>query len=185
MVDHVGTPASGLAPAVEHRNLLKAVRCRSLRILIEFPELVTHRGHVVDEVRKLKCELQVSAVADTVDGTSEDRPSCGYPVYLGFPDRVPALVEGVREEVGKEPSFRIFHTLYVTYEPECGAVSDRAHDCVDSCLLKAFKEGLRADPVVTEEHHCFLAALMTDIRELLYQGTDFPVLECHEVPVFL
>ena len=57
VVHHVAAPSPHLAPAVEHGHRLAAVGGGTLDVLVELPELVADRLHIVDKVRELAREL--------------------------------------------------------------------------------------------------------------------------------
>ncbi len=80
------------------------LRRGSLYVVVQGPELLADTLHIVDEIRELHSQLQVSAVTDPVDGLSKDSSSSCHPFYLCLLHRVAALVEGIREEVGKKTS---------------------------------------------------------------------------------
>ena len=96
---HMAAPCAHLSPAVQNGHGLEAVGRRALYVLIQLSELMTDAFDVVDEVRELARQLQIAAVADAVDGLSEDGAPRRDPVFLRLAHRVAARMERIREEI--------------------------------------------------------------------------------------
>ena len=94
-------------------------------------------------------------------------------------------MEGIREEIGQKTSFRVFHSLDIADQTQGRAVSNAAHHGIQADGLEFIHERLRADPVIAQEHHGFLAALMADIHHFLCDLRHFSSLEGLEVLEFL
>ena len=148
VMHHVIAPGSHPAPAVEDGDALHAVRGGSLHVLIQLAELRADGFHVVHKFRELHGQLQIAAVADAVHGLSQDGASCRHPVDLGFLHGISALVEGIREEVGKKPSFRILHALDIADQTQGRSISHASHHGVQADGLELIHEGLGSDPVI-------------------------------------
>ena len=185
VVDHVAAPGPGPAPAVQHGHPLHTVGGGALDVVIQLPELAADALHVVDELGELAGQLQVAAVADAVDGFSQNGPAGGDPVLLGLPDGVAPFMEGIGEEVGQEPPLGVLHPGDVSDEPQGGAVTHAPHHRVQADGLELVHVGLGADEVVPQEHHGLLAQLVGDIHHLAGQCGHLPALEGHEVLEFL
>ena len=91
---HMAAPCAHPSPAVQNGHGLEAVGRRALYVLIQLAELMTD-----DEVRELARQLQIAAVADAVDGLSEDGAPRRDPVFLRLAHRVAARMERIREEI--------------------------------------------------------------------------------------
>ena len=113
MMHHVTAPCPHFTPAVQHSHPFDAVRRSALDILIQFAELLADALHIVHKLRELQCQLQIATIANAVNGRSQDGAAGCDPVLLGFPHRVAALMERVREEVRQKASFRVLHALDV------------------------------------------------------------------------
>ena len=157
VVNHVAAPGTGPAPAVQHRNGLGAVGLGPVDMAVQLPELLAHGFHIINELREFTGQLQVPAVADAVNGLAQDGPPGGNPVLPGLSHRVPSLVESVREEVGQEAPLGVLHPGDVGDEPQGGPVAHAAHHRVQADGLELLQVGLRADPVIPQEHHGLLA----------------------------
>ena len=113
VMHHVTAPSPHFTPTVQHRHSFDTVRRSALDILIQFAELLTDALYIIHELWELQCQLQIAAIADAVDGLAQDSAAGCNPVLLGFPHRVAALMERVREEVRQKASFRVLHALDV------------------------------------------------------------------------
>ena len=184
VMHHMTAPGPHFAPAVQHGHPLDTIGCGALDVLIQFAELVADALHIVHELRELQGQFQVAAVADAVDGLAQDGAAGSDPVLFGFPHRVAALVEGVREEVRQKTSFGVLHALNVGDQAQGGAVAHTAHHGIQSDGLELRHEGLGADPVIAEEHHGFAAALVGDVHHFFGQLCNFPPLERLKITVF-
>ena len=90
-------------------------------------------------------------------------------------------MEGVREEVGKKPSFRILYALDIADQTQGRSISHASHHGVQADGLELIHEGLGSDPVIAQKHHGFPAALMADIHHFLRDLRHFSALERLEV----
>ena len=181
MVHHMAAPGAHSAPAVQHRHSLHAVGSGAPDALIQQPELVAHRLDIVHEIRELQRQLQISAVANAVDGLAQDGSAGGDPVFPGFLHRVAPLVEGIREEIGQEPALGVPDAGDVGNQPQGGAVAHGAHHRVQPDGPPLVHEGLGANPVIAQEHHGFQSVFMGDVHHFPAQGGHLPALEGLEV----
>ena len=172
----MAAPGAHFAPAVQHRHGFYAVWRRALDVVVQLAELIAHALHIIDEFRKRTGQLQVSAVADAVDGLAQDgAPRC-HPVFLGLPHRVAALVEGVREEVRQKAALGIFHARNIADKAQRAAIAHAAHHGIQANAFELLHERLGADPVIAQKHHGFLAQLVGDVHH-------FPGQFCHLAPL--
>ncbi len=177
-------PGTHFSPAVQYGYALHTVGYAAFDIVIQFPEFIADRFYIIYKFWKIQCQLQISAVSDSVYGFTQDRTAGSYPVDFRLLDRVPALMEGIREKVGQKPAFRIPDPFDIADEPESRAVPHAPYDCVQSHMAELVHKGLGSDPVVSQEHHGLLAAFVGDIHHLFYDLCHFPSLECLEILVF-
>ena len=182
---HVTAPCPHFTPAVQHSHPFDAVRRSALDILVQFAEFLADALYIIHELRELQCQLQVAAVANAVNGLAQDGAAGCDPVFFGFFHRVAALMERVREEVRQKASFRVLHSLNVGDQAQRGAIAHAAYHGIQPDGLELRHKGLGTDPMVSQEHHGFAAALMGDVHHLLGQLGHFPTLESLEVPELL
>ena len=149
MVYHMIAPSTHFAPAVQHSYTFYTIRCGSLDIVIQGPEFPANALHIVNKIRELHSQLQISAVADTVDRLSQNSSSGCYPVHLCLFHRVTALVECIREEVGKKTSLCIIHTFNITDQAQGGTISHTSHNSVQTYGFEFIHKWLSSNPVVT------------------------------------
>ena len=93
-------------------------------------------------------------------------------------------MEGIREEIGQQPCFRIGNPFDVADQPQGGAISHASHHRVQAHIAKFLHKGFGADPVVAQEHHSFFAAFMGNIGHFFYDFCNFPALESLEILKF-
>ena len=90
-------------------------------------------------------------------------------------------MEGVREEIGQKPALGVLDAGDVADEAQGAAVAHAAHHGVQADGGELRHVGLGADPVVTKEHHGFLAQLVGDVHHFLGQLRYLATLESHKV----
>ena len=121
-------PSSLTTPAVENRHLERCyIGCGSLHVLVNLTELGHNMLNLIDEARPAVCELQIAAVADTIEWGTKKCASRLSPVISRFADRIPTLTEYIREEIRKQSALGILHTLDIGNHPKRDAASDRSH----------------------------------------------------------
>ena len=172
-------------PGVEHGHGLEAEGRGAADVHIELAELLADALDVVDELRELAGELEVAAVAYAVYGLAQYGAAGRDPVLLRLADGVAAGMEGVREEIRQEAAFGVLDAGDVAYQPERRAVADGADDGVEADALELVQIGLGAYPVVAEEHHGFLAQLVSYVDHFPGERGHLAALEGHEVLVLL
>ena len=91
----------------------------------------------------------------------------------------------IREKVRQETSLSVFYAFDITDQAERCAVAHASHDCVQTNGLKLIHKRLHSDPVISQEHHGFLSALMCDIHHLFGKLRHFSSLECLKIKEFL
>lgn len=84
-------------------------------------------------------------------------------------------------KVRQQPSFGIIHSLYIRDHAECHTASDRAYHCIQPDACEIFTVGLCSDPMISKEHHRFLAIRMYNVYQLLRQRTYLDLLELYEI----
>ena len=179
-------PSSLTTPTVENRHLERCyIGCGSLHVLVNLSELGHDMLNLIDEARPVVCELQIAAVADTIEWGTKQRTPRLPPVVPCLSDRINALAEDIREEIRKQSSLGILHAPDIGNHPKRDAASDRADDRIEADPRKVLPIWLCADPVIAEEHHRFLTIGMNDINELLCQRTDLNLLELDKITEFL
>ena len=184
VVHHMAAPGAHFAPAVQNGHCLDTIGRGALDVVVQLAELVAHALHIVDEFRERAGQLQITAVADAVDGLAQDGAARRHPVFLRLAHRVAALMEGVREEIGQKASLGIFHARNVADEAQRGAVAHAAHHGVKADGLELVHKGLGADPVVAQEHHGLFAQLVGDVHHLFGQLCHLAPLEGLEILEF-
>ena len=183
-MDHMAAPGAHFAPAVQDRNFLEAVRNGALDVLVKFTEFIADLLHIVQEVRELHRQLQIAAVADTVDGFAQDGSAGGHPVVFCLFDRISAFAEDIREEIREQTAFGIFDARDIADQTQRGSVSDAADYRIQAESLEFFHKWFGADPVVAQEHHGFFSVFVGDVHHLTDDLCHFTALECLEVLVF-
>ena len=177
-------PCTHFAPAVQHCHFFYTVRRHTLDIVIKSAEFFTYGSDILYKIRELERQLQIAAISDSLDRTSKDCPSCGYPVDLCLFYRISTFMKGIREEIGKESSFCICYIFDITEKTECCTISHTSYHSIQSNRRKLIHKGLHSDPVVSHEHHGFFPILMNDIYHLFCKFCHFSPLECLEIPEF-
>ena len=94
-------------------------------------------------------------------------------------------MEGIGEEVGQEATLGVLDAGNVGNQAQGATVADTADNGIHAGLLKFRHKRLTADPVVTQEHHGFLAVGVDDVGHFLHQPGDLAALECLEILIFL
>ena len=102
-------PSAHFAPAIEHGNLFNAIRRCALNVIIKRAEFIANALDIINKFGEFKCQFKIAAVADALNGASEDCTPCRYPVYLCLVNRVAALVENIREEIRQESALGVFN----------------------------------------------------------------------------
>ncbi len=185
VMHHMAAPCAHLSPAVQHCDLFHTIRHTALNIVIQLPELVADRFHIIHKFREIQRKLQISAIADPVDRLAQDRPPGRNPVNLCLLHRISALMEGVREKVRQKSSLTVGYSLDIADQAQSGAVPHAPHDSVQTHFLEFLHKRLRPDPVVSQKHHGLLAVFMGDVHHFLHDLPHFPPLESLEVLEFL
>ena len=179
----VGHPSPDIAPAVQNTHLERSrIGPGSLHILMDLPEFLYHPADLVDKARPLRCQLQITAVSDPIQRGAQNSPSGLEPVVLGLPDGISPFRKHIREEIGQQTSFSVFDSLYIRNHPQSHPVSHGTYHGIQADAVKIFSIGLRADPVIPQEHHGFLAVTMHNVHQFFGQLTHFDLLELHEIP---
>ena len=68
----MAAPGAHFAPAVQNGHCLHSRAWCPFDVVVQLEKIVAHALHIVDEVRELAGQFQVSAVADAVDGLAQD-----------------------------------------------------------------------------------------------------------------
>ena len=168
MGDRVGHPRTHLAPAVQDRHVEHAAGRLAVGAVVDVAELIRDVLHRVHELRELRGQRQVSAVAHAGDRGTQDGTTGLAPVVPCLDARVVALVERVGEEVRQETTLRVLHARDVRDHAGRGAVTDRTDDSIQTQILETILVRLGTDPLVTQEHHRFLAGLVRQRCEFLH-----------------
>ena len=63
-------PRTHFAPAVEDCNFLYTIRSNALNVVIKSSKFITNRFDIFNEIGELKRKFKISAVSDTLNGTS-------------------------------------------------------------------------------------------------------------------
>ena len=170
--DRVGHPRTHLAPAVQDRHVEHAAGRLAVGAVVDVAELVGDVGDGIDELRELRGQRQVSAVAHAGDRGTQDGTTGLAPVVPCLDARVVALVERVGEEIRQETTLRVLHARDVRDHAGRGAVTDRTDDSIQAQILETILVRLGTDPLVTQEHHRFLAGGVGHVGELLDIGAN-------------
>ena len=160
-------PRTHPAPRVQNRHVQLTLGRHVVRAVMDVAELVRDVRDGVHELRELRGQGQVAAVAHAGDRGPEDRAAGFAPVVEPLDARVVALIERVREEVRQETALRVFDAGNVRDHAGRGAVADRTHHRIQAQLVEPVLVGFSADPLVAQEHHRLLAGRMGHVRQLL------------------
>ena len=162
-----------------------AVRLLPAHIFIQETKLIADILDILDKIRELQRKLQISAVTDSVHRFSQNRTSCRHPVYLGFLDRIAALMEHIWEKVRQESSFCVLYARYIRDQTQCRAIANGANHSVHANFFKIFSKRLCANPVVSQKHHCLSAVLVANVHKHLHQLCHLALLKFLEIAKFL
>ena len=173
------------SPTAEHGNLFDTMSLTALCICIQFSKLITYLLCIIYKLRKIKCKLQITAIAYSVYRFSKYCSSGCYPVSLCLSKRITTLMECIREEIRQKSALCIFYTFYITDKSKCLTVAYTSNHCIQTYIFELFHIRLHADPVITQKHHCFLAVFMNYIHHLFGKFCNFSSLEIYEGEIFL
>ncbi len=185
MGHHVRLPGAEPAPAVQDRHLQAAVRLSAMDLIVNIPELVSQLLDIVCKSRKLISQTQVAAVADAVQRLSHKRSSGRQPVLSCFNARIVSFIKRIRKEIRQKTSFCILHAWNVRDQPQRSAAAHASHHCVQADAFKIRAVGLRADPVVPQEHHGLFPGLMDQRHQLRRLFRHKPLDKIHVIPICL
>ena len=90
---------------------------------MNLPKLANHLTDLVDKSGPVCRQLQITAVSDPVKRGTKNRSSRFHPIILRLADGVSALGKDIREEIRKQPSFRIVHAFDIGDHPQRHAVA--------------------------------------------------------------
>ena len=127
---HVSLPGTNFSPGIQDGYLTFIVGFLPFYFLMNCSKFLRHLFHGIQKGGELVGQAQISAVADAVNGTSENGPSCANPVFYGFLFGMHTGGEAVREEVGKETPFGITDSGNVGNQTKSSPSSHASHHAV-------------------------------------------------------
>src|SRR5699024_8373350 len=72
VMDHMIPPGPHLSPAVKDSHLFDAVWGSAFDVLIQGPELVADLFYIINKLRELHSQFQISSISDPVNRLSQD-----------------------------------------------------------------------------------------------------------------
>ena len=78
----------------------------------------------------------------------------------------------------------LYNHACIRNHTKCHTTSNRTYNCIKSDACKVFTIRLCSDPVISKEHHSFLAIRVNDINQLFRECTNFNLLEFNKVTEF-
>ena len=181
---HVAHPTAQTSPRIENPYLDRAIRFVLAHRVYDGAKLVADFGYAVDELRELRRKRQIPAKAHTVERFTHKRTPRRQPILIEFVHR--ALLVPIEERVGKEvrqkPPFMILYVRNFRQHTYRYAATHTAYYRVKIHILEILAVRFGADPIVAQEHHRFLAVLVTDIHEFAHRFRNKP---CDKVLPFL
>ncbi|MNN35607.1 hypothetical protein D3C81_1494610 [compost metagenome] len=134
---------------------------------MKLAEFIGNLLDVINEFRELASQAGVTAVPHAIDRFAQDRTPRRKPVPVRLNHRVVAFIEDVRKKVRQKPPFRVFHVRDIRDHPKRRAVPHAPHDGIEPDRPEVRPIRLRADPLIAEEHHRFIPALMHQVHQFL------------------
>ena len=156
----VGHPRTHGAPGIQHCHIELALGRPPLGPVVQIAELVCDAGHGLNELGELGRQGWVAAVAHARYGAAQDGPTGLAPIVQPLDAGIVALMEGIREEVWQKTTFGVADPGNIGDHAQGGAVAHGPDHSIQTQLLEARLVGLGADPLVSQEHHGFLACLV-------------------------